>query len=534
MPVSADGTPAERADAHAGTVWARTYEEAHMTAFVLVAGPWTGDWIWRVVAGRLREAGCAAYPATLTGMGDRRDEAGPDTDLETHIGDLVRLIDEVDDERVVIVGHGMGIHPVRGAADRRPDRISRIVHLDAGMPRDGESVLGLLPDPETRARLLQRAEDGWRVPAPTREEWPAWGSLAGVPDEALDELVRRGVPQPLGTLSQRLRLSGAVAALPTTGVLCTANGASIAVVETLLGLGDPQILALVDPQVTFFELATGHWPMLSVPDELAATLLKAAAGEGHRLTAPPAAEQPAAAKGFLLDVPPRPRERVGRVDLYLPDEPSGTDPGPRPAVVFVHGGPVPADRRPTPRDSDTFVGYGSYVAGLGVVGVTLDHRLHGIGDYGRAAEDVAAAVELVRADPRVDADRVALWFFSAGGLLSADWLVAPPPWLRCLAATYPVLAPLPAWGFGETRHRPVAAVRKAGRLPIVLSRVELEHAEFAVTVGEFLGAAEDCGADVEVIDVPLGHHGFETVDHTEGTRHAVERAVSSVLGHLTR
>ncbi|HEY3479728.1 MAG TPA: alpha/beta hydrolase, partial [Streptomyces sp.] len=359
-----------------------------MTAFVLVAGPWTGDWIWRAVAARLREAGCQAYPAALTGMGGRRDEAGPDTDLETHIADLVRLIDEVDAERVVIVGHGLGIHPVRGAADRRPDRISRIVHLDAGIPRDGESVLGLLPDPEVRARLLRRAEDGWRIPAPTREEWPAWGSLAGVPDEALDQLVRLAVPQPLGTLGQRLRLGGAVASLPTTGVLCTANGGSIAVVETLVRMGDPQLRALIDPQVTFFELATGHWPMLSVPGELAATLLRAAAGEGHRLSPELAAERPAAARPFLLDVPRRPRERVGRVDLYLPDEPSGADAGPRPAVVFVHGGPVPVDHLPTPRDSDTFVGYGSYVAAQGAVGVTLDHRLHALGDYGRAADDV--------------------------------------------------------------------------------------------------------------------------------------------------
>lgn len=77
-------------------------------------------------------------------------------------------------------------------------------------------------------------------------------------------------------------------------------------------------------------------------------------------------------------------------------------------------------------------------------------------------------------------------------------------------------------------------MRSAGRLPIVLTRVELERAEIAVTVEEFLAAAEKCDADVEVIDVPLGHHGFETIDRTEQARDAVERAVRSVLGHLRR
>ena len=508
-----------------------------MTGFVLVSGSHVGGWVWREVAARLRGSGAEVYPATLTGLGDRRHLAGPDTDLDTQIEDLVQLIDHADAPELVIVGHDTGIHPVLGAADRRPGRINRIVHLDAGLPQDGESVLDLMPDQAARARLLQRSREsggGWRVPPPTLDEWPLRGSTAGVPADALARLTRLAAPQPLGTLTQPLRLSGAVAELPTSGILCTANGSSIAMVETVLGFGDPRFKGLTDPRVGFFELGTGHWPMLSCPGELAEVLLRAAAGEGHRIAAP-VHEQPAHLRPFLLDVPERPRERVGRVDLYFPDQVPGGGPDehhPRPAVVFVHGGPISPQLRPTPRDSVTLVNYGRHLADLGVVGVTLDHRLHGLGDYGRAAEDVAEAVELVRADPRVDPERVALWFFSGGGLLSADWLAAPPPWLRCVAATYPILAPLPNWGFEGSRFRPADAVRGAGRLPFVLTRVELEQPGIAATVEEFLTAAEDCGAAVEVVDVPLGHHGFETVDHTDPARRAVEHAVRSVLGHL--
>lgn len=82
--------------------------------------------------------------------------------------------------------------------------------------------------------------------------------------------------------------------------------------------------------------------------------------------------------------------------------------GSRPAVVFVHGGPGPAGTRSAPRDLPTLVGHARLAVAEGMVDVTLDHRLHDVADYERAPADVAATVELVRADPRVDADRVAL------------------------------------------------------------------------------------------------------------------------------
>lgn len=547
-----------------------------MTAFVLVSGPFTGGWVWDGTAAALREAGAEAYPVTLAGMEDSRDvdgsggRAGSGIDLERHIQDVIRVIDEVAAPTVVLVGHCYGIHPVLGAADRRAERVARVVYLDAGMPQDGDLPLQLVPDQAIREELRRQIERptgesaeesagepegemaeasagesaGTRVgsgparpsavvgggrgiaPPASVAEWERWGSAAGVPAAAWEELTRRAVPQPLGTLVQPLRLTGAGSAAPLTGVFCTANGASIAVVEALAGMGDPRLRALADPRVTFFDLATGHWPMLSVPAELADVLTRAAAGEGHRLTAGDG-ELPPHLRPFLLDVPEQRRERVDQADFHLPEAE-----GPRPAVVFVHGGPVPAGAQPTPRDWPVYVGYAQYVASAGAVGVTFDHRLHDLGDFDRAAADVAEVVERVRADPRVDGDRIALWFVSGGGLLSAPWLAAPPPWLRCVSATYPILAPLRSWGLTDSRFRPAEAIDGAQRVPIVLVRAGRERAEIAVTVEEFLAAAERCEADVEIIDVPQGEHGFETIDHSEEARGAVQRAVRAVLGHL--
>ncbi|HLL64442.1 MAG TPA: dienelactone hydrolase family protein [Micromonosporaceae bacterium] len=229
---------------------------------------------------------------------------------------------------------------------------------------------------------------------------------------------------------------------------------------------------------------------------------------------------------FVLPVETRAAERRGSVDLYLPEASH-----PSPAILFVHGGPVPVDLQPTPRDWPVFQAYASMAAARGLVGATVDHRLHALTEYATAADDVAAAVEFVRADPRVDGEQVAIWFFSGGGLLLADWLRASPVWLRCAAASYALLACPPEYG---TRFNPADAVAEAGELPIVLTLVGRERPEIAATADAFVSAARACGARLQVVDVPNGQHGFDILDYTEESREAVERAMDMVVTEVTR
>ncbi|MFI8895713.1 alpha/beta hydrolase [Streptomyces paradoxus] len=502
----------------------------------MVSGVFTGAHIWEETAEQLVAAGSTAHAVPLTGIDPARPATPAHVGLEAHIEDVIAAIDAVDvtsGQDIVLVGHDYGIHPVLGAADRRAERIARVVYLDCGMPQNGIPALAAVPDQVLRSQLTERAEAGERegvLAPPGHDEWERWGSTADLDEAALKRLTDLAVPQPLGTLVEPLRLTGAIAAVPVSGVLCARNGASIELVQRLVDFGDPALAALTEPQVSFFELPTGHWPMLSGPDALADALLRAAAGEGHRLRPAGAdAAEPAHLRPFPLDVPELPRDRQGHVDLYVPD-----GDGPRPAVVFVHGGPVPAGARPSPREWPTLVGYARLAAAEGMIGVTLDHRLHDIADYDRAAADIAAAVELVRADARVDADRIALWFFSGGGLLTTDWLTRPPAWLRCLAASYPILAPLPAWGMAGSRFHPARAVEQAGTLPVVLLRAGREAPEIAATVHAFVTAAGDSGARLELVDVPNGFHGFETLNAPEETIPALRQAMHSVVTHLTR
>jgi acetyl esterase/lipase len=233
---------------------------------------------------------------------------------------------------------------------------------------------------------------------------------------------------------------------------------------------------------------------------------------------------------FVLPVAEAGRRREGIIDVYTP---TAGDRLPRPAVVFIHGGPLPPEVQPRPRDWPVFTGYGSFAAGSGIVGVTVEHRLHAPADYAIAADDVASAVAQARALDVVDGDRVALWFFSGGGLLSADWLAKPPPWLCCIAASYPLLAPLPGWDV-DARFRPVEAVCTAGSMPIVLTRVGREQPEIAASVEAFTAAAERHQVAVDVIDVPDGQHSFDMLDHTDSSRAAVTEAMTRVTAALAR
>jgi hypothetical protein len=93
------------------------------------------------------------------------------------------------------------------------------------------------------------------------------------------------------------------------------------------------------------------------------------------------------------------------------------------------------------------------------------------------------------------------------------------------------LAPLPNRDV-DTRFRPVDALASAGRLPILLTGVGRERAEIAATVEAFIAAADHHRTNLDVIDVPEGRHGFDTLDHTESSRSAVTQAMSWVITNL--
>ena len=107
-----------------------------MAAFVLVHPAWFGGWSWRKVVPLLVEAGHSVHTPTLTGLGERSHLATPEIGLGTHIDDVVQILEFEDLHDVILVGSSSSGAVITGVADRAPERIAKVVYLDAFVPAD--------------------------------------------------------------------------------------------------------------------------------------------------------------------------------------------------------------------------------------------------------------------------------------------------------------------------------------------------------------------------------------------------------------
>ena len=106
--------------------------------YVLVHGAWHGGWCWAKVARLLRDAAQDVYTPTLTGLGERAHLARPEVDLETHIQDVVAVLESEELRQVTLVGHSYAGMVITGVAARAAARIGQLVYLDAFVANSGK------------------------------------------------------------------------------------------------------------------------------------------------------------------------------------------------------------------------------------------------------------------------------------------------------------------------------------------------------------------------------------------------------------
>jgi pimeloyl-ACP methyl ester carboxylesterase len=223
-----------------------------MTTFVLVPGAWHGAWCFEAVVPLLERAGHTVHALTLTGLRPDDDNATVATaNLDTHAGDVLRLLDRAHITSATLVGHSYAGMVIAAAADRAGGRISRLVHLDAYVLRDGESCWSSTSEQYRQAFVAGAAATGYAVNPPFR---PPHG---GDP---------RRVPHPLASLLQTIRLSGAAARVPRRDfVYCSGwDGTPFADLRTRLE---------ADPGWQVHELPTAHNAMREDTEAVAALLL---------------------------------------------------------------------------------------------------------------------------------------------------------------------------------------------------------------------------------------------------------------------
>lgn len=230
------------------------------------------------------------------------------------------------------------------------------------------------------------------------------------------------------------------------------------------------------------------------------------------------------------------------MDAYLP---TGMAPGERrPAIIFIHGGALPANLLTMPKDWGQFRSLGELAAASGFVGIVFNHRLFGSMNALPAAEsDLLALIEFVRRQSEtflVDRDRLTLWAFSGSGVLLADALRHSPPYIRALVSYYAILdlgPPRPdslapgriAPGILRT-HSPLRVLdeRRGVTPPMLLVRAGRDRPDINVSVDRFIAAAERWHARVEVVRHEEGGHGFDIEDDTPRTREVIQQTLQFI------
>ncbi len=248
---------------------------------VLVPGACLGGWAWQEVATRLRAHGHDVHQVTLTGLGERVHLAHAAINLDTHVDDVVNLLDYNALADAVLVGHSYAGAVVTGVADRRPQRLNAVVYLDTSPLPDGTAIADV-QSPEQRERqrsAVAEHGDGWRWPVPDRQTLAAgtFGSASGLDHEHLQLIAERSTPQPYATMTSPVRLAHArPPGVRRAVIFCAAGGIDVASVRQLIARRDPRAAIFADADWELHELPTGHWAMFSLPGPLADLLHRVA------------------------------------------------------------------------------------------------------------------------------------------------------------------------------------------------------------------------------------------------------------------
>ena len=244
-----------------------------MADFVLVHGAWHGGWCWRHVVDALHAQGHRAFAPTLTGLGERVHLMSSLITLETHIADVASLIEAEELQDVVLAVHSYAGMIGTAVADRMPRRLKHLVYVDAVVPKPGESWSSTHASATREARLAAaQGSPDYSFPAPD----PAVFGLAA---QEYEWVKRRQTAHPGHTYQAPLQFDPQrVASVARTFIDCTRP--RLATIDSIRprvrdrNFWDGAWSGGAGMRVV--ELATGHDPMVSAPQELTRLLLACA------------------------------------------------------------------------------------------------------------------------------------------------------------------------------------------------------------------------------------------------------------------
>ncbi len=227
-----------------------------MATIVLVHGAYQGGWIWTRVAPLLRAAGHIVFAPTLDGCAERKHALRPGITTETHGAEIADLLFYEDLHDVVLVGTSSGGMVTCRAAEQARDRIGRVVQADALSLLPGERIGEIV---NRTARVTTALTTG---PSPEDARNRMFASL----DPAtLEWALARYTPHPIAAMEEAVKLDRFWDQTWNATVIWCKRSANPPVAH--------QRRAAEKLAARWFELDTGHYPMLTEPEALARLIL---------------------------------------------------------------------------------------------------------------------------------------------------------------------------------------------------------------------------------------------------------------------
>jgi pimeloyl-ACP methyl ester carboxylesterase len=233
-----------------------------MTTFVLVPGAWLGGWVWKKVVPLLEERGHEAQTVTLTGMGERVHLASKEVGIETAVQDVLNVIKYNDLDDFVLVGHSFAGKVAAAVADRAPKRVRMVLYLDAFRPQKVRTPQGSF-DP---SEFGPPPPGSWTIPL-TEEILDSIGK--DVQGPVRKWMLSEATPWPMRHSSEPVTLSENFDSVKSAYIFCTGGGDPVD--EILKGKWGK----LDGPHKV---IESGHWPMITKPEELVQDMLLLASG----------------------------------------------------------------------------------------------------------------------------------------------------------------------------------------------------------------------------------------------------------------
>jgi pimeloyl-ACP methyl ester carboxylesterase len=227
-----------------------------MATFVLIHGAYQGGWIWQHVSARLAAGGHKVFAPSLDGCAERSHAVRPGITTETQGAEIADLLFYEDLHDAVLVGTSSGGMVLCKAAELARDRIGRLVFADALALFDGECIGDIVN------RVNRVSSD--LTTGPSRED-AAGRMFASLEGDLKEWTLARYTQHPIAAMNDRVKLPNFWQQTWNASVIWCKRAPNPGEAH--------QRRCAQKLGAKWLELDTGHYPMLTTPNELAQLIM---------------------------------------------------------------------------------------------------------------------------------------------------------------------------------------------------------------------------------------------------------------------